>query len=141
MTTRPARSTVKSNWRVPVEITFDLNGQNGELVPVELRNLISDMPVLQESSIYVKKRIASWEGYLEIQEKSVDIPDRTSRYSKVVYNDNFKAVLKESLFERLFKNLPKANKTMLAIQYRMHEDIMETIAQFYKQEKEGLHCG
>lgn len=92
MTTRPARSTLKSNWRVPVEITFDLNGQNGELVPVELRNLISDMPVLQESSMYVKKRIASWEGYLKIQEKSADIPDMTSRYSKLVYNDNFSRV-------------------------------------------------
>jgi hypothetical protein len=43
-----------------------------------------------------------------------------------------KQLLKESLFERLFKNLPKSNKMMLAIQYRMHENIMATITQFYE---------
>src|SRR5690606_21521362 len=50
-------------------------------------------------------------------------------------------LLEESLFERLYKNLPAANKTMLAIQYRMHEDIMETIAPFYRMEKDQLQCG
>ena len=50
-------------------------------------------------------------------------------------------LLEESLFERLYKNLPAANKTMLAIQYRMHEDIMETISPFYKMERDQLQCG
>lgn len=50
-------------------------------------------------------------------------------------------LLEESLFERLYKNLPEANKTMLAIQYRMHADIMETITPFYKGEKVQLQCG
>ncbi|HSI66027.1 MAG TPA: AAA domain-containing protein, partial [Planococcus sp. (in: firmicutes)] len=50
-------------------------------------------------------------------------------------------LLEESLFERLYKNLPAANKTMLAIQYRMHEDIMETISPFYKLENDQLQCG
>ncbi|WP_413361796.1 DEAD/DEAH box helicase [Lysinibacillus sp. 3P01SB] len=50
-------------------------------------------------------------------------------------------LLEESLFERLYKNLPRANKTMLAIQYRMHENIMETIAPFYKNESDELKCG
>src|SRR5690606_23305471 len=50
-------------------------------------------------------------------------------------------LLEESLFERLYKNLPPANKTMLAIQYRMHEDIMETIAPFYRFDKATLQCG
>ncbi|TWT05389.1 AAA family ATPase [Planococcus sp. CPCC 101016] len=50
-------------------------------------------------------------------------------------------LLEESLFERLYKNLPAANKTMLAIQYRMHEDIMETIAPFYRLENDQLQCG
>ncbi|ANU26204.1 AAA domain-containing protein [Planococcus versutus] len=50
-------------------------------------------------------------------------------------------LLEESLFERLYKNLPTANKTMLAIQYRMHEDIMETISPFYRLESEQLKCG
>lgn len=52
-----------------------------------------------------------------------------------------KKLLKESLFERLYKNLPKSNKTMLQIQYRMHEDIMETIKPFYGQEEDRLQCG
>ena len=50
-------------------------------------------------------------------------------------------LLEESLFERLYKNLPAANKTMLAIQYRMHEDIMETISPFYKFDRDRLECG
>ncbi|WP_038702920.1 AAA domain-containing protein [Planococcus sp. PAMC 21323] len=50
-------------------------------------------------------------------------------------------LLEESLFERLYKNLPAANKTMLAIQYRMHEDIMETISPFYRLENDQLQCG
>ena len=55
--------------------------------------------------------------------------------------DELKKLLKESLFERLFKNLPKTNKTMLAIQYRMHENIMETITPFYEEENYRLQCG
>ena len=50
-------------------------------------------------------------------------------------------LLEESLFERLYKNLPETNKTMLAIQYRMHENIMQTIAPFYKNESDELQCG
>ncbi|TWT25264.1 ATP-binding protein [Planomicrobium sp. CPCC 101110] len=50
-------------------------------------------------------------------------------------------LLEESLFERLYKNLPEANKTMLAIQYRMHADIMETISPFYELEDKQLQCG
>lgn len=50
-------------------------------------------------------------------------------------------LLKESLFERLFKQLPAANKQMLAIQYRMHEQIMQSIAPFYADEAGGLQCG
>lgn len=50
-------------------------------------------------------------------------------------------LLEESLFERLYKNLPETNKTMLAIQYRMHADIMETISPFYRLENKQLQCG
>lgn len=55
--------------------------------------------------------------------------------------NELKKLLKESLFERLFKNLPKSNKQMLAIQYRMHENIMKTITPFYKNEDNYLRCG
>lgn len=50
-------------------------------------------------------------------------------------------LLEESLFERLYKIVPNTNKTMLAIQYRMHENIMKTIAPFYKNANEELQCG
>lgn len=50
-------------------------------------------------------------------------------------------LLEESLFERLYNNLPAQNKTMLALQYRMHENIMATITPFYEQESEQLQCG
>lgn len=50
-------------------------------------------------------------------------------------------LLKESLFERLFRTLPKQNKTMLAIQYRMHEKIMKTITPFYQEDNYTLQCG
>ena len=55
--------------------------------------------------------------------------------------EQLRGMLKESLFERLFRTLPKQNKTMLAIQYRMHEEIMETIAPFYKEGQYRLQCG
>lgn len=50
-------------------------------------------------------------------------------------------LLKESLFERLFRTLPKQNKTMLAIQYRMHERIMKSITPFYNENGYELRCG
>ncbi|GKV68174.1 hypothetical protein NCCP2716_06720 [Sporosarcina sp. NCCP-2716] len=50
-------------------------------------------------------------------------------------------LLKESLFERLFRTLPKQNKTMLGKQYRMHENIMQTITPFYNENGYALTCG
>ncbi|WP_040287243.1 DEAD/DEAH box helicase [Sporosarcina koreensis] len=50
-------------------------------------------------------------------------------------------LLKESLFERLFRTLPKQNKTMLGKQYRMHEKIMRTITPFYNGNGYTLACG
>lgn len=52
-----------------------------------------------------------------------------------------KNLLRESLFERLFNNLPQTHKQMLALQYRMHEKIMQSITPFYAQEENGLQCG
>ncbi|WP_254842768.1 ATP-binding protein [Bacillus sp. MRMR6] len=92
VTTRAAHTPLQSNWRLPVDITFNLNGQSSEAVPLELLKIIHNMPVAQDSSMYVKKRIASWEGYLKIQERTADIPDMTSRYSRLIYNDDFSRV-------------------------------------------------
>lgn len=55
--------------------------------------------------------------------------------------DELEQLLRESLFERLFKALPATNKQMLAIQYRMHEKIMAGITPFYAHEQGGLRCG
>ncbi|MGE7111362.1 DEAD/DEAH box helicase [Lysinibacillus sp. NPDC047702] len=52
-----------------------------------------------------------------------------------------KNLLRESLFERLFNNLPHSHKQMLALQYRMHEKIMHSITPFYAKEENGLQCG
>jgi superfamily I DNA and/or RNA helicase len=92
VTTRPAHIPLPSNWRLPADLAFDLNVQGSGPLPFGLLNLIHNMPVAQESSMYVKKRIASWEGYLKIQEQSADIPDITSRYSTLIFNDDFSRV-------------------------------------------------
>lgn len=92
ITTRAAHIPLHSNWRSALNLVFDYNSDRSEAVPTELLNLISSMPVAQESSMYVKKRIASWEGYLKIQERAADIPDMTSRYSRLLYNENFSRV-------------------------------------------------
>lgn len=92
VTTRPAHITLASNWRESADFTFDLNVQSSGPVPYKLLNLIQNMPVAQESSLYVKKRISSWEGYLKIQEQSADIPDITCRYSSLIFNDDFSRV-------------------------------------------------
>ncbi|WP_078544609.1 AAA domain-containing protein [Litchfieldia alkalitelluris] len=89
VTTRAAHSAVETNWRRPVSISFDLNAKRVDSVPLDLLSLIHEMPVAQESSEYVKKRIASWEGYLKIQERSADIPDMISSYSGLSFNRDF----------------------------------------------------
>ena len=52
--------------------------------------------------------------------------------------------LKVSQFEKLFSNAPDYAITSLDTQFRMHEQIMKCIAQFYADQKElehGLICG
>lgn len=51
---------------------------------------------------------------------------------------------KVSQFEKLFKNAPKNFVASLDTQFRMHEDIMKCISQFYTDQEElenGLICG
>lgn len=50
--------------------------------------------------------------------------------------------MKQSLFEELFESAPAELKTMLSTQYRMHNQIMDSINQFYIEENGyGLRCG
>ena len=51
---------------------------------------------------------------------------------------------KTSQFEKLFKNAPREIVTSLDTQFRMHEQIMDCISQFYDDQTElenGLICG
>ncbi len=89
VTTRKAHASIETNWRRPMDITFELNVKRGSIVPLDLLKEIHEMPVAQESSEYVKKRIASWEGYLKIQERTADIPDMVSPYSRLSFNRDF----------------------------------------------------
>ncbi|WP_237563629.1 hypothetical protein [Halalkalibacter okhensis] len=89
VTTKSSRYSMQTNWRRDVNLTFDLNIQRGSMVSFDLLSLIHEMPVAQDSSMYVKKRIASWEGYLKIQERSADIPDMLSPYSGLTFNGDF----------------------------------------------------
>jgi superfamily I DNA and/or RNA helicase len=50
--------------------------------------------------------------------------------------------MKKSLFEELYNSASDNLKMMLKTQYRMHNQIMETINQFYLDDsKQGLECG
>lgn len=75
--------------------------------------------------------LVGWETMDEFIEEIKDIEEK----------NQLRGMLKESLFERLFRSLPKQNKTMLGIQYRMHEEIMETITPFYVDGNYQLQCG
>jgi hypothetical protein len=150
VTKRAAHTPVQTNWRRPVNLMFDLNGQRGEGVPIDLLNLLHEMPIAQESSMYVKKRIASWEGYLKIQERSADIPDMTSRYSGLKFNGDFSRVTITGcqLGEKEWKSLKdlsvklkgidqdigkvlKANRSALTVEVELH-GYMEKLARQQK---------
>ena len=47
-------------------------------MPIELYTGLRELPIAEERSEYVKKRIASWEGYLRIQERNADVEDVTA---------------------------------------------------------------
>src|SRR5690606_22756811 len=50
------------------------------------------MTPAKDSSDYVKKRIGSWEGYLKIQERGMDIPDIKTGYSSLSFSHDFSRI-------------------------------------------------
>jgi len=86
---RGPKVPVRTNRRLPVDLTFVTAKNNGAGMPLALHTKIQDLPIAEERSEYVKKRISSWEGYLKIQERNADIADITSPYSRLVFNANF----------------------------------------------------
>lgn len=51
------------------------------------------------------------------------------------------AILEQSHFERLFRQIDDSLKGTFNTQYRMHKDINDVIEQFYVEDGDGLHCG
>lgn len=86
---RGPKVPVRTNRRLPVNLAFVTAKNNGAGMPLALHTKIQELPVAEERSEYVKKRISSWEGYLKIQERNADIADITSPYSKLIFNADF----------------------------------------------------
>lgn len=86
---RGAKVPVKTNRRLSVDLNFVTARNNGAGMPIQLHTKIRELPVAEEKSEYVKKRISSWEGYLKIQERNADIADITASYSKFIFNEDF----------------------------------------------------
>ncbi|KXH81950.1 AAA domain-containing protein [Sporosarcina sp. HYO08] len=84
---RGRKEIVRTNRRLPIRIKF-LPGRK-TAAPIELYTQLRELPIAEERSEYVKKRIASWEGYLRIQERNADVEDVTTTFSKVTFNEDF----------------------------------------------------
>ncbi|WP_391206863.1 AAA domain-containing protein [Psychrobacillus sp. L4] len=87
--TRGSKVRVRTNRRLPVNLTFITARNNGAGFPIQLHAKIRELPIAEERSEYVKKRISSWEGYLKIQERNADIADITTAYSRIILNEDF----------------------------------------------------
>ena len=78
-----------------------------------------------------------------LDEKEFDEALESVGFKKLV-EDWSRGDYKTSQFEKLFKNAPKSIVSSLDTQFRMHEQIMNCITQFYKDQEEfddGLICG
>jgi len=86
---RGRREPVQTNRRLPARLKFLVGRSNGVAMPIDLYTSIRELPIAQERSEYVKKRIASWEGYLRIQESNADVADLTATFSLASFNEDF----------------------------------------------------
>lgn len=86
---RGRREPVRTNRRLPVRLKFLVGRNTGVVMPIELYTSIRELPIAQERSEYVKKRIASWEGYLRIEEINADVADVTVTFSRASLNADF----------------------------------------------------
>ncbi|WP_342512025.1 AAA domain-containing protein [Sporosarcina sp. FSL K6-1522] len=86
---RGRKEVVRTNRRLPIRLKFQLGRNSGATMPVELYTSLRELPIAEERSEYVKKRIASWEGYLRIQERNADVADVTSAFSRASFSEDF----------------------------------------------------
>jgi superfamily I DNA and/or RNA helicase len=86
---RGRREPVRTNRRLPVRLKFLVDQRLGIPMPIELYTRLRELPIAEERSEYVRKRISSWEGYLAIQERNADVADITSLFSGASLNADF----------------------------------------------------
>ncbi|MCM3743979.1 AAA domain-containing protein [Sporosarcina luteola] len=83
------KEPVRTNRRLGVRLAFAVNRRTGSPMPIELYTSLRELPIAQERSAYVEKRIKSWEGYLRIEEKNADVADVTAHFSQPIINESF----------------------------------------------------
>ncbi|WP_225229795.1 DEAD/DEAH box helicase [Sporosarcina quadrami] len=83
------KEPVRTNRRLGVRLALAVNRRTGTPMPIQLYTSLRELPIAQERSEYVEKRIASWEGYLRIEEKNADVADVTIQFSNPVLNESF----------------------------------------------------
>ncbi len=86
---RGRKEVVRTNRRLPTRLKFQLGRNTGATMPVDLYTSLRELPIAEERSDYVKKRISSWEGYLRIQERNADVADVTSAFSRATFSEDF----------------------------------------------------
>lgn len=85
---RGRRERVQTNRRYAARLKFAL-GSTGKAMPIQLYTALRELPIAEERSAYVEKRIKSWEGYLRIEEKNADVEDMVAHFSQPFYNEDF----------------------------------------------------
>ena len=89
---RGRREPVETNRRHSVRLKFLVGRSSGITMPIELYTSLRELPIAQDRSEYVKKRIASWEGYLRVEERNADVADVTATFSRASLNEDFSKV-------------------------------------------------
>ena len=82
-------SPINTNRRLPAALQFITKPNNGAGIPLELHTKIRELPIAEERTEYVKKRISSWEGYLKIQERDATIDDIHTEFKQSYFNEDF----------------------------------------------------
>ncbi|CAM3181167.1 AAA domain-containing protein [Filibacter tadaridae] len=86
---RGRKEPIQTNRRLPARLKFLVGRSTGIAMPIELYTSIRELPIAEERSAYVKKRIASWEGYLRVEERNADVADVTASFSQASLNEDF----------------------------------------------------
>lgn len=83
------RGPIHTNRRLATAMQFITRPNNGAGIPLEPHTKIRQLPIAEERTEYVKKRIASWEGYLKIQERDATIDDIHTEFKQSYFNEDF----------------------------------------------------